>query len=68
MQTPIITNMTIKFNPFIRIDRGLTRSMKLAGLMVKSNIVAKIVQEISDDIDREIMKDLFGCTNAILGL
>ena len=60
MQTPIITNMTVKWNPFARMDRGLARTIKWAKLAIKGNIVA--------EVDQEIMKDLLWASNAVSSL
>ena len=68
--------MTVKWNPFVRIDRELAKAMKLAKLSIKQNVVIDVVHKISSEtdceimkeIDREIMKDLLWASNAVSSL
>lgn len=67
MQTPIITNMTVKQDAFANIEPRLVRALKLANLTIKDSIVIEFEKElarsISDEIDREIIKELLKASN-----
>lgn len=60
--------MKIEYYPLVRIDPKLAKSLKLAKLAIKETIVADPVRQISSEIDQEIMKDLFGASNAVSSL